>query len=268
MKFDIRKLKKDTLGGFLLHVVFAAGLMLVLLLLYFFAYLPRATNHGQTITVPSIEGMQIAQLEDFLIKRNLRYEVNDSAYSSEYPALTVLKQYPQAGSKVKEGRKIFISINRVSPPTVPVPALVDGSVVNADAVLRSNELKRGRIELVAGPFNVVKEMKYQGQTIDAGQPVPKGAVIDLVVMDGGSNSFEAPDYTGLNLEDAKVVIFGSNLNIGNITMVGDTTGMEAVILKQKPAPNENIKVGDVVDLWIGKSGTPVPDNDDDEPDDN
>lgn len=259
MKFDPRKYKNDTLGGLLLHILLAASILLVLFLLYFFTYLPSTTNHGEAITVPSIEGMAISQLEDFLIKRNLRYEVNDSAYSSEYPPLTVLKQYPQAGAKVKEGRKIFISINRVSPPTVPVPALVDGSVVNADAVLRSNELKRGRIELVAGPFNVVKEMKYQGRTIEAGETVPKGSIIDLVVMDGGSTSFEAPDYLGLDLEDAKVIIFGSNLNIGNITLVGDTLGTKAVILKQKPEPNENIKVGDVVDLWIGKPGTLVPD---------
>jgi beta-lactam-binding protein with PASTA domain len=35
-----------------------------------------------------------------------------------------------------------------------------------------------------------------------------------------------------------------------------------VVLKQKPAPNENIKVGDVVELWIGKKGTTVPEEDD------
>ena len=140
--------------------------------------------------------------------------------------------------------------------------MVDGSVVNADAVLRSNELKRGRIELVSGPFNVVKEMKYQGHTIEAGQPVPKGSVIDLVVMDGGSDTLTSPDYTGISLEDAKVIIFGSNLNLGNVTLVGDTTGGDAIILKQKPPPNENIKVGDVVDLWIGKPGTLVPDDED------
>lgn len=253
-KFDIRKFKTDTFGGLLLNILLAAGLVLILAIIYFFAYLPSTTNHGETITVPSIEGMQMSQLEDFLVKRNLRYEVNDSAYSSEYPPLTVLKQYPQSGSKVKEGRKIFISVNRRSAPTVPVPALVDGSVVNADAVLRSNELKRGRIELVAGPFNVVKEMKYKGNVIEPGQPVPKGSVIDLVVMDGGSTTFKIADYFEMELEDAKVGIFGSNLNLGSVTIVGDTTGGPVVILKQKPAAGENIQVGDVVDLWIGKQG--------------
>src|SRR5688572_33076259 len=101
MKFDIRQLKQDTLGGLLLHLLLAGTIVLVLFLLYFFAYLPAATNHGETITVPSIEGMQMDQLEDFLIKRNLRFEVNDSSYSSEYPPLTLLKQYPKAATKVK-----------------------------------------------------------------------------------------------------------------------------------------------------------------------
>jgi beta-lactam-binding protein with PASTA domain len=207
--------------------------------------------------------MQLSQLEDFLVKRNLRYEINDSSYSDDYPPLTVLKQYPHAGSKVKEGRNIFISINRLDPPTVPVPNLVDGSVVNAEAVLRSNELKRGKIELVSGPFNVVKEMKYQGHGIAAGERVPKGSVIDLVVMDGGSKDFDAPDYTRMSLEDAKVVIFGSNLNLGKVVIVGDTTG-GGVVIKQKPEAHENIKVGDVVDLWIGKPDTTVPDDDNEE----
>lgn len=245
-------------------MLLAASVLAVLCILYFFTYLPRTTNHGQSITVPNIEGMQLNQLEDFLVKRNLRYEINDSSYSEDYPPLTVLKQYPHAGSKVKEGRNIFISINRLDPPTVPVPNLVDGSVVNAEAVLKSNELRRGRIELVAGPFNVVKEMKYQGHVIAAAERVPKGSVIDLVVMDGGSKDFQAPDYTGLSLEDAKVIIFGSNLNLGKIEIVGDTTG-GAVVIRQKPEANENIKVGDVVDLWIGKSDTVVPD---DEPSEN
>jgi beta-lactam-binding protein with PASTA domain len=263
MKFSIFKLKRNTLGGVLIHLFLAAVLLTGLSILYFFAYLPKTTNHGQTITVPNIEGMQLKQLEDFLVKRNLRYEINDSSYSEDYPPLTVLKQYPHAGAKVKEGRNIFISINRPEPPTVPVPNLVDGSVVNADAVLKSNELKRGKIELVSGPFNVVKEMKYRGQVIAPTERVPKGSIIDLVVMDGGSKDFEAPDYVGLSLEDAKVVIFGSNLNLGNVVIVGDTTG-GAVVIRQKPEANENIKVGDVVDLWIGNSDTSIPDDEQNE----
>jgi beta-lactam-binding protein with PASTA domain len=265
MSFNLRKYI-GTVGGLLMSLLITAAIVMITMIVYFYVYLPAITNHGETITVPSIEGMHLTELEDFLVKRNLRYEVNDSSYSNEYPPLTILKQYPAAGSQVKENRVIYISLNRLKPPTVPMPNLVDGSLINAEAVLRGNELKRGRISLVRGPFlHLVKEMKYQGETIEAGTRIPKGAIIDLVVEDGGSNIVSAPDVIGYTLEDAKIPIFGSNLNIGQIHLVGDTLGAGlVVILKQKPRPNENIKVGDIVELWVGKKGTPLPEEDEDE----
>jgi beta-lactam-binding protein with PASTA domain len=139
-------------------------------------------------------------------------------------------------------------------------------LINAEAVLRGNELKRGRIELVRGPFlNLVKEMRYQGEKLEPGTRIPKGSVIDLVVEDGGSNTISTPDVLGFSLEDAKIPIFGSNLNLGKVEVVGDTTtGTEpVVVIKQKPVPNENIKVGDLVDIWVGRKGTlPPPDEED------
>ncbi|MBX2963494.1 MAG: PASTA domain-containing protein [Cyclobacteriaceae bacterium] len=263
------KLKKytSTLSGVLISIGLTSGIGLLLLLFFFYIYLPSATNHGETITVPNVEGLNITELEDFLIKRNLRYEVNDSSYTDDYPPLTVLRQFPASGAKVKENRVIYISVNRVTPPTVPMPNLVDGSLINAEAILRGNELKRGKIQLVRGPFlNLVKEMRYQGEKILPGTRIPKGSVIDLLVEDGGSNTVPAPDVRGYTLEDAKIPIFGSNLNLGEIHVVGDTIGRELpiVVLKQKPVPHQNIKVGDVVELWVGKKGTPVPEEDEEE----
>lgn len=253
MKFNIsKKYSNDTLGGVLIHLVLASAIIIMLCLFYFYIYLPKTTNHGESITVPNVEGMAFDRASTFLEEHDLRYEISDSSYSSEYPPLTVLKQIPAAGSKVKENRKIFVSVNRIKPPTVPMPDLVDGSLINAEAVLKGSELRRGKIILVRGPFlNVVKEMRINGKTVEPGARIPKGTVVDLVVMDGGSSTFPAPDVIGMTLEDAKIPLFGSNLSIGKINLIGDTTGVRAVILKQKPQPQENIKVGDVVELWIG-----------------
>ncbi|MBX2966161.1 MAG: PASTA domain-containing protein [Cyclobacteriaceae bacterium] len=269
MKLNLKKYT-STLGGVLVSLLASVVIVMLLALFYFYMYLPASTNHGETITVPSIEGLNVTELEDFLVKRNLRYEVNDSSYTEEYPPLTVLRQFPAAGSKVKKDRVIYISLNRVTPPTLPMPNLVDGSLINAEAILRGNELKRGRIQLVRGPFlNLVKEMRYEGEKIEPGTRIPKGSVIDLVVEDGGNNSFPAPDVRGYTLEDAKIPIFGSHLNI-SIEVVGDTLGTEpVVVLKQNPMPGQNIKVGDVVEVWVGKKGTPLPDEEEiDEDEDN
>ena len=263
MKIKLTKFKNNSLAGVLLHLLLAAGTFLLLAVFYFYVYLPNVTNHGESITVPDIEGKLVSEIEAELKRKSLRFEVNDSTYSPDYPPHTVIKQYPHPGAKVKEGRKIFISVNRVNPPSVPVPNLIDGSVVNADAVLRSNQLKRGKIELVPGPFNVVKEMRLKGEKIGPGTRVPKGSVIDLVVMDGGSNEEPTPNVVGYSFEDAKFTILGSNLVVGDIKLLVDTMRTKAVVVKQLPAPGENIKVGDAVDLWIGELGT-APDDDEED----
>lgn len=272
MSFNFRNLgltfKSDTLGGLFVHLVLAATVVVILCVLYFYAYLPHITNHGESITVPSVEGLPITKVEEFLSDHDLRYEVNDSSYSAEYPPLTVLKQYPAPGAKVKENRKIFVSVNRKNPPTVKMPDLIDGSLTNAEAVLRGSELKRGKIKLVSGPFlNVVKEMQIDGNKVVPGVLVPKGTMVDLVVMDGGSNKLPTPNVLGFSYEDAKVNILGSNLNVGEIQLVGDTTDARPVILKQKPSPGEIIMVGDVIDVWIGEEGTEVPEEADPVPGD-
>jgi eukaryotic-like serine/threonine-protein kinase len=264
MAFDFKKIKNNTLAGVLLHLLLAISTFIILAIVYFYVYLPKSTNHGETITVPNIEGKSIAELERELANRSLRFEISDSSYSEKHQPLSVIKQYPHAGAKVKEGRKIFISLNASKPPTVPVPNLIDGSVVNAEAVLRSNQLKRGRIEVVPGPFfNVVKEIKYQGAVIEPLTRVPKGSVIDLVVMNGGDEP-TAPDVVGLEYEDAKFLLLGNQLTIATPILVGDTLMKKPVVIKQKPAPGENMKVGDAVELWIGAPGTEAPDDEEDD----
>lgn len=259
MKIDLKRYNRNTLGGLLLHAFIAFMLLLVVGLVYFYAYLPYSTNHGESITVPNIEGLPMEKVQSFLADHDLRMEVNDSSYSSMYPPLTVLKQFPTAGAKVKENRKIYISVNRRNPPSVPVPDLVNGSLINAESVLKGSELKRGKIQLVRGPWlNLVQEMRIGGSKVVPGVKVPKGTVIDLVVMDGGSTMLPTPNVLDFPYDEAEFSIKGSNLNVGNVHLLSDTTGGTGVVLKQKPSPNENIKVGDVVELWIGASGTEVP----------
>jgi len=246
------KIPSNNLKGLLIHGALLVALLVVALLLFFKVYLPAYTNHGESITVPDLEGIHMDNIEDFVVKRNLRYEVNDSTYTEKYPPLTIIKQYPKAGSRVKENRKIFISVNRVNPPTVPVPELIDRSLRNAEAVLKSNELKRGEIQYKPSPFlNLVLEMSINGEKIEKGQRIDKGSTIDLVVGNGYARSnFDAPKLVGYQMEDARFIILGSNLEIGLITLAGDTTGQKSIVYKQEPEAGEQVKIGDSIDIWI------------------
>jgi eukaryotic-like serine/threonine-protein kinase len=250
--------KKNTLGSLLLTLVAAGGTILLLAIIYFYIYLPATTNHGESVTVPDLTGMKIEDLEKFLTDHDLSFEVSDSAYSAEYPPLTVLQQFPKAGSQVKENRKILIAINRTTPPSVPVPDLINGSRINAEVVLKSNELKRGRIILDPSPFlNLVTGMRYLGKPIEAGVRVPKGAAIDLIVGDGnGAADFKIGDLVGDSYQRALFKLEGWNLRLGDIEIPEgvDTTGIEPIVYKQYPEPGDSVRVGDPIDLWIGPKG--------------
>lgn len=257
MKFSFPG-KKNTLGSLLLTLAVTLGTFFFLAIVYFYIYLPATTNHGESITVPDLLGMKIEEIEKFLSDHDLRYEVSDSAYSADYPPLTVLRQFPKAGEKVKENRTILISVNRITPPSVPIPDLINGSRINAEVVLKSNELRRGRIILDPSPFlNLVTGMRYQGKPVEAGVRVPKGAEIDLIVGDGnGAADFRIGDLIDDSYERALFKLEGWNLRLGDVQIPEgvDTTGIEPFVYKQYPEPGDSVRVGDPIDLWIGPKG--------------
>jgi len=253
------------------HLGIAIALAVVFTLIFFYVYLPVKTNHGETITVPDLEGIPLDELDEFLTKRNLRYEINsDSGFSSQHPPLAVLKQFPLANSKVKENRKIYISLNAKEPPKVRMPQLVDGSVKNAQVVLKSYDLILGDLDYVPDlAQNAVLKQLYAGKPVKEGDYVPKGSKIDLVVGDGlGNQVFGVPNVIGLTYEEAEFSIIGSGLKVGEVKYAEDgKVPVEvkrqdgSVEVSQKPMPlgtvfgqspgaDRMIKIGDYIDLWI------------------
>ena len=127
---------------------------------------------------------------------------------------------------------------------------MDRSRINAEVVLRSNELKPGRILFEPSPFlNLVKELRYHGKPIEVGTRVPKGSVIDLVVGDGnGAADFTIGDLVGDTYEQALYKIGGWNLHLGDIEIPEgvDTTGMVPFVYKQLPLPGDSVRVHHVL----------------------
>ena len=242
----------------LVNVGLALGIILILGIFFFYVYLPNSTNHGEEIPTPDLNGKNIAELDSMLAPLELRYEVGDSSYSADLPPLTVLQQFPRPGHPIKANRKIYVSINRSTPPTLPIPNLLEsgsGSLANAEAVLRSNELKRGRILYKHSPFrDLIIEMRMNGNVIEPGSRVPKGSVIDLVVGDGGGpKDFIMGNLVGLPYENALLRMGNLSLHLGSVQIPEDvdTSFVLIYVLKQLPSPGDSVSIGDPISLWIG-----------------
>lgn len=247
MKYRINSIK-----DVLIHLAVIIVLGMAVFFIFFSMYLPKATNHGETITVPNLQGIAYGELDEHLTKRSLRYEVNDSTFTSEYPPFTVMKQYPKAGAQVKENRKIFLSLNAKNPPLVKAPRLIDSSVKNAQLVLKSYGLELGEIEYKPDlAANAVLEQRYKGKPIEEGTSIPKGSKIDLVVGDGkGNTRFEIPNLMGMPLDEAQVAAIGSGLQIGEITYVRAPDKTPNTILRQIPPAGVPTQIGETIDLWV------------------
>jgi beta-lactam-binding protein with PASTA domain len=268
------KFSKNSWRMLFLNITLMVVVGIIAILAFFMWYLPTSTKHGESITVPNLVGLPLQELNEIIEKRQLRYEVSeDSLFSSDYPPFTVLKQYPLPNAKVKENRRIYISLNAKNPPLVKMPKLVDGSVKSAQLVLKSYDLQLGNIRYVADiAANAVIQQYYQGQIIAEDTYLPKGAKIDLEVGDGlGNQEFESPFLYGLSLDDAQFSIIGSGLNVGNIyysrgTLVevetenqnGEITLTKkefapGSVYKQRPLPRKSVKLGQAIDLWVVES---------------
>ncbi|RYC67971.1 MULTISPECIES: PASTA domain-containing protein [Spirosoma] len=248
------KISTRSVTDLLVHAGIILALFAALFLGFFFIYLPFTTNHGQTITVPDVTRLSLDEMQNILNDRDLRYEVSDCTFVAGAQPLTVIQQYPRANAKVKEGRKIYVTITKRVAPMVPMPKLVDMIDRSAVLMLKSMGLEEG--EKTYRPDvakNAVLRQLYNGKEIVPGTPVPKGARIDLEIGDGlGNTMFAIPDVVGLPLDEAEAAIVGSNLKVGTKISVDDPEKEVGTVVRQRPEARsgERIRVGETMDLWI------------------
>ncbi len=248
------KISTRSFSDLLIHIGLIVALVTALFLTFFFVYLPFTTNHGQTITVPDVSRLSLDEMRNILDDRNLRYEVSDCTFVAGAQPLTVIQQYPRANMKVKEERKIYVTITRRVAPMVNMPQLVSLTFRSAELNLRSLGLDVGEKDYVPDVAkNAVLRQLYNGREIAAGTSVPKGARIDLEIGDGlGNTMFDIPDVVGLQIDEAEAAIRGSNLKIGTKIPVDDPEKEVGTVVRQRPEARsgERIRVGETMDLWV------------------
>jgi len=249
--------KSDTWFDVFKHLLVIGVLAAGLVLGFFYVYLPLTTHHGETIVVPKITGMNLAELEAYLDERNLAYFVDDSSYSAGTRPLTVLTQEPAPGEKVKEDRKIYISVAMSRPPVIKMPKLTEGSAKVAQLILKSYDLEIGQIKLVPDlAQNMVLKQQINGQDIAPGAPIAKGTKVDLVVGDGqGNQEFPIPTLVNMPEDEARTLLAGQGLQVGEVFKQAAEEGQTpGTVVRQRPvpAPGATIRTGQLMDLWIAE----------------
>ncbi len=245
-----------TSKGFWLHLLIAIGVF-VLLVLSVFWYLDIYTRHGESVTVPPLKGMTLEEAEEFLASKDMHLRVIDSVYNPKLKPKEIINQVPAAGSKVKRGRTLYITIRSVKAEMAMVPDVESLSLRNAVSKLENTGFQVG--EKIYKPYkypNTVMYLMNDDLKVEPGARFPKGTEFDLVVGSGlGQTRVIVPSLIGMTRRDAEAVLFGAyELNIGKLyyheSVVSAEDTINARIYKQVPDSGQTIRIGEFVDLYF------------------
>lgn len=168
-----------------LGLALAVTVLLVFLLL---GWLKSTTNHGEFVEVPDFSKMSVMDMRKAIDEAELRYEVLDSAnYNPDYPRFSIIDQNPKAGTKVKQDRKIYLTVNPSGYKKVTVPNVIQVTQRNASSMLRAVGLDVERTTYIDQiGKDMVYYVKFKGKQISPGDKLPKTSKVELVCGNGST----------------------------------------------------------------------------------
>lgn len=244
---------------FWLHCIIALVLGALILLGLIYA-LDSYTGHGNTTEVPEVTKKKLPEALKALEAQGFSVVV-DSTYTDTLPPLYVIKQFPDGGDRVKTGRTIQLIVNKGTPPTVEMPALLGVSVTSALQYLKRSNLKLGDT-LYKPDFAVgrILQQLANGTDVKSGTLLPYGTKITLVIGSGlGGEVSNYPDFYGMTLKQAYTILDTLGLSRGAIVVdKGTKDSLQAYIYKQNPPVYDpldgitptRIMQGNVVEFWV------------------
>ncbi len=166
------------------------------------------THHGQGIKVPKVEGMVYSNALALIEQDGLYIMVTDSGYNKRLPANCILAQSPDAGTLVKAGHTIYVTLNSPSSPTFSIPDVVDNSSYReAEAKLTALGFKLLPPKLVMGEKDWVYGIMSRGRQLTAGDLVSIDQPLTLMIGSGMYDSedeeldYVEPEYKQMQGED-------------------------------------------------------------------
>jgi beta-lactam-binding protein with PASTA domain len=149
------------------------------------------TQHGTYYTVPDYTGKRIGDVNLGSEPAKFEFVVIDSVFDLSRPAGTVLHQDPYPDSKVKENRKIYLTIVSTIPEKTSMPDLKYLTLRQAINTLESIGLKTGKIVYIPTfDEDAVQQQRFDGKVILPGTRLDKGSKIDLTVGMGSKGQAE------------------------------------------------------------------------------
>ncbi len=234
-------------------------IVVVLALLVIISYIALAvgTRHGMRRTVPDFTGLALKDAQYYASERGLKLIINDSLYVPAYPGGMVLEQLPKGGVDVKEGRKIYITINSFTQKKLPMPFVAGRSLRQAKNMLESAGFGIENLEYVEDiATNYVLAQIFNGEEVTEQSAIKaeKGSGVTLRVgVSPEQNSTTVPRLISRALFDAKSKLWEQGLNVGQVTYNEGITLLnqdDARVCRQSVLHGTSLPLGSTISLHL------------------
>ena len=144
------------------------------------------TSHGQQVQVPDVRNMPFEKAVEILEDAGLRWEISDSTtFYENYKPGAVIDQDPKAKSYIKKIRIIYLSVNAMHAPIIPLPKLVDLPGRQGVAMLKAMGFKHVDMDSVPSEMGgLILQVTVDGHNVAPGSGVSVNSQVKIIVGDG------------------------------------------------------------------------------------
>lgn len=254
--------KSREMKKILLHFMLIIGFLLLCMFGLHF-WLRAYTNHGQSLELSNYIGLDVAEARTDASDRNFEIVVLDSTFIVGKAGGEILRQNPLPGAKVKENRKIYVTVTKSLADQIPLrrlPVLYGKGFERKSRELKQAYEIESRIideRYDRGAPNHILEVRYNGEIIIDGRSrkdqvmIDKGATLEFVVSKNSGGTLAMPDLTCKTYDEVVFQLQTLNLAIGDVALDDDVENRNgAFVWKQYPASSGLVNMGDTIALFL------------------
>jgi eukaryotic-like serine/threonine-protein kinase len=200
------------------------------------------------VTVPSIKGMEWEKGRQRLYEDGLLNEIRSREYDDKLPEGSILDQFPHAGTKVKKGRRIAVTLSKGKEIAV-IPDVKDLTERQARIELKKRGFSIGKIK------KTYSETRELDKVIDAfpqsGTTISRAMEVELIISKGPKPTHaEAPNIVGESLAEARKKIEDVGLIVGSMQYKDNPSLLPGTIVSQSVPPGTRVPLESSIDLVI------------------
>jgi serine/threonine-protein kinase len=202
----------------------------------------------QGATVPDVVGDTASTARRELQEAGLRVEIERVA--SSRPAGTVLRQSPEAGTRVGDGAAVSLQVAKprpAAPARIDVPHVAGLDVADARARLRDLGLRSTvtRIESERPAGTVIEQSPTAGAALERGDAV-------ALTVSSGPAAVAVPDVVGLDEASARQQLEAAGFEVRATDEPTSDPAEDGQVVGQSPAAGAERKPGTLVTLRVAR----------------